>query len=178
MLDVTNASLCFLLTWMVNITKAMIPIHYWQNQWDLGWNYRGICNTDTVGRIYQQNICSAFFVHKGFLLAKIRGNDRIVIPQSLMSTLKRQFHHSILGLHQPAALMHARISKLFCWSFGLEKLMIAGKTSCSFKATMKLTVFCEIRLTLNVKIAHFVSFVHGSPHRQWRTCTYLLEITG
>ena len=29
-----------------------------------------------------------FFVHKGFLLAKIKGNDRIVIPQSLMSTLK------------------------------------------------------------------------------------------
>ena len=29
-----------------------------------------------------------FFTNKGFLLAKIKGNDRIVVPQSLMSTLK------------------------------------------------------------------------------------------
>ena len=79
-----------------------------------------------------------FFTHKGFVLAKIKGNDRIVVPQSLMSTLKKQLHHSILGLHQPATLMHARISKLFWHPDLLEQLQSVEK-SCVLCRTEKIT---------------------------------------
>ena len=92
-----------------------------------------------IQEILEQNpLPKPFFLHKGFLLAKIRGNDRIVVPQSLMSNLKKQLHHSILGLHQSAKLMHARISKLFWHPTLLEQLQSAEK-SCVLCRSEKIT---------------------------------------
>ena len=74
-----------------------------------------------------------------------------------MSTLKQQIHHSILGLHQPALLMHARISKLFWHPTLLEQLQSAEK-SC---------VLCRSEKITNTKQAFELS-----------NCCQLLELNG
>ena len=54
-----------------------------------------------------------YFYKKGFLLAKINGNERIVIPETLFKQLSYQYHHSLLGLHQTPDTMLRRIAKVF-----------------------------------------------------------------
>ena len=98
-----------------------------------------------------------FFVHKGFVLAKIKGNDRIVVPQSLMSTLKQQLHHSILGLHQPATLMYARITKLF-WHPDLMEQLILAEKGC---------VLCRSEKVTNTKQAFGTKQLSPIARSQW-----------
>ena len=54
-----------------------------------------------------------YFYRNGFLLAKINGTERIVIPESLFKQLSYQYHHSLLGLHQTPDIMYRRIARIF-----------------------------------------------------------------
>ena len=91
------------------------------------------------------------------MLAKIKGNDRIVVPQTLMLTLKQQLHHSSLGLHHSATLLHARISKLFGHPTLLEQLQLAEK-SC---------VLCRLEKITNTKQAFGAKQLSPVARAQW-----------
>ena len=54
-----------------------------------------------------------YFYRNGFLLARINGAERIVIPESLFKQMSYQYHHSLLGLHQTPNTMYRHISRIF-----------------------------------------------------------------
>ena len=67
-----------------------------------------------INNIRQTNpMPKQFFDRKGFLLAKVGNDERIVIPETLFKQLSYQYHHSLLGLHQTPDTMYKRISRAF-----------------------------------------------------------------